>query len=193
MRALAVYCGSSMGKRPEYRRAAEESGRLLAQRSIEVVYGGAQIGLMGAVADAALAAGGRVVGIIPGPLGRKEIIHEGLTETLLVPTMHERKAKMAALADGFMALPGGIGTLDEWCEIVGWATLGIHRKPIGVLNTRGYYDPLLAMLDHAIEEGFLRPAYRDYWVVADTPEALLSAMEDQAPPHAPEWLKWDEV
>ncbi len=155
---------------------ARRVGRLLAQRGIGVVYGGGRIGMMGAVAEAALAAGGRVIGIIPELLMRKEVAFEGLTELRVVRSMHERKQMMADAADGFMALPGGFGTFEELCEILTWAQLGIHAKPFGLLNVAGYYDPLLAMFDRAVSEGFLRERHRALVIAASEPAALLELM-----------------
>jgi hypothetical protein len=152
-------------------------GRLLAIQGIELIYGGGHVGLMGAVADAALNAGGRVIGVMPRQLIKREIGHNGLTEMRIVGTMHERKAMMADLSEAFIALPGGHGTLDEFCEILTWAQLGIHRKPYGILNVRGYYDPLLAMFDRAVQEGFLKAAYRDSVAVESDPERLLANMQ----------------
>ena len=151
---------SSTGARPEYRAAAEGLGRDLAARNIGLVYGGARLGLMGAVADAVLAAGGKVTGVIPGALAEKEVAHSGLTDLRVVTSMHERKALMADLADGFIALPGGWGTLDEFFEILTWAQLGLHHKPCGLLNVHGYFDGLLSFLEHSHEEGFVRREYQ---------------------------------
>jgi hypothetical protein len=157
---ICVFCGSNSGTNPVYREAAAALGRLLADRKIELVYGGGNIGLMGVLADAALAAGGRVIGVIPDSLIAKEVGHAGLTELRIVRSMHERKALMADLSDGFIAMPGGFGTVEEFCEIVTWSQLGIHAKPCGVLNVDCYYDPLLRLFDHAVHEGFLRAENR---------------------------------
>jgi uncharacterized protein (TIGR00730 family) len=157
---LAVFCGSSGGAHPDYGEAARALGVACAERGIGLVYGGARIGLMGTVADAALAAGGHVIGVIPSSLVEREIAHTGVSDLRIVSTMHERKALMASLADGFVVLPGGMGTLDEMCEIFTWAQLGLHAKPCALLNVRGYWDPFLALLDRAVEEGFLRAAWR---------------------------------
>lgn len=175
-RHLCVFCGSSPGHDPVYTSMARDVGRLLARQGIGVVYGGGRTGMMGAVAEAALAAGGTVLGIIPEALLRREIAHEGLTELRIVHSMHERKQMMADESDGFLALPGGFGTFEEFCEILTWAQLGIHAKPSGLLNVAGYYDPLIALFDRAVAEGFLRKRHRAL-VVADTdPERLLAAM-----------------
>jgi uncharacterized protein (TIGR00730 family) len=177
-RNICVYCGSSDGNRPEYRAVAMELGQALAQSGVGLVYGGACIGLMGAVADAALAAGGRVVGIMPRRLVEREVAHRGLTKLRVVETMHERKHQMATLADAFIALPGGYGTLDELCEVLGWAQLGIHAKPIVLLNVAGYYDPLLAMLDHAVQDGFLKAQSRQFALQAKTVDATMQAIQE---------------
>ena len=188
MRRVCVFAGSSSGVRPEYRDAAEALGRLLAERGIGVVYGGARVGLMGTLADAALAAGGEVVGVIPAALVAKEIAHSGLTDLRVVASMHERKATMADLADGFVALPGGWGTFEELCEVVTWAQLGLHRKPCGLLNVQGYFDRLLAFLAHTIDEGFVRPEYAGMMAVAATPGELLDRLHASTPPRVEKWL-----
>lgn len=160
LRRVCLFCGSAAGARPEYAHAAATLGRLLARRGIALVYGGGHVGLMGIAADAALAAGGQVIGVIPQALMDREVGHGGVSELHVVPTMHERKALMYDLSDAFVALPGGMGTLDELCEILTWSQLGLHAKPCGVLNVAGYFDALLAFFDHATAEGFIRPAHR---------------------------------
>ena len=186
---VCVFCGSSCGTNPAYRDAAENLGQLLAQRGIGLVYGGGCIGLMGAMADAALAAGGEVIGVIPESLMRREVGHRGLTKLHVVQTMHQRKALMADLADAFIALPGGYGTLEEFCEIVTWSQLGIQQKPCGLLNVENYWDGLLAMLEHAVNEGFLRAENRVLVLVASTPEEMLERLlEWEPPPHVEKWL-----
>lgn len=185
---LCVYCGSSAGTRPAYAEAATAFGRLLAERGIGVVFGGGSIGMMGLVADAALAAGGEVVGVIPHGLAAREVDHTGLTALHKVGTMHERKALMADLSDGFVALPGGLGTLEELMEVWTWAQLGIHRKPVGLLNVAGYFDSLLAFVDHAVAEGFVHEAYRAMLLVRDRSDTLLDALSAYAPPNTPRWL-----
>lgn len=182
-RSVCVYCGSSMGSRPEYAEAARRIGAALGRLGIGLVYGGGRIGLMGAVADAVLGAGGRVVGVIPEHLAGPELAHGGLTELHVVAGMHERKALMARLASGFLTLPGGIGTYEEFFEMLTWAALGIHAKPIGVLNVAGYFDPLLRLLDHAVAERFARPAHLDLLVVSDDPESLATDLLLRTPPH----------
>lgn len=164
-----------------YVETARRVGRMLAQQGIGVVYGGGRIGMMGAVAESALAAGGRVIGIIPELLMRKEVAYEGLTELRVVRSMHERKQMMADAADGFMALPGGFGTFEELCEILTWAQLGIHAKPFGLLNVAGYYDPLLAMFDRSVSEGFVRERHRALVLSAAEPAALLESMAGYEP------------
>jgi uncharacterized protein (TIGR00730 family) len=185
IRRLAVFCGSSSGRRPVYRETAEAFGRLLAARDIELVYGGGQVGLMGALAEAALRAGGRVVGIIPRDLERRELARMDLSELEIVESMHERKARMTERADAFVALPGGFGTYDEFCEALTWSQLGIHAKPIGVLNVEGFFDPLLAMLDRAVAEGFARDEHRALYTVAAEPQTLLAQIA-ALPGRAPE-------
>lgn len=190
--AVAVYCGSSMGKRPEYRDAAATVGRVLAARGIELVYGGGNVGLMGVVADATLAGGGRVCGVIPECLVRWEVAHTGLTEQHVVDTMHQRKQLMADRAAGFIALPGGIGTLEELFEVYTWIQIGLHSRPLGLLNVAGYYDHLLAFLDHATAEGLFRREHRQRLLVDTDVESLLDRMAanlDQAP--IPKWVEKD--
>lgn len=188
MQALCVYCGSNPGFRDVYIEAAEALGRLLARRGIGVVYGGAGKGLMGRLADAALAAGGEVQGVIPHALMRKEIAHPGLTQLHVVSTMHERKALMAQLSDGFVALPGGFGTLEEIIEIVTWAQLRFHEKPCGLLNVEGYFDHLVAYLAHAEQEGFLKPEHRRMLLVAREPDELLERFGRYLAPTVEKWL-----
>jgi uncharacterized protein (TIGR00730 family) len=176
MRSLCVFCGSSPGNDPRYPAMARGVGTLLARRGLTLVYGGGRVGLMGALADATLAAGGRVVGVIPRLLVDKEVGHAGLSELHVVRTMSERKLLMGELADGFLALPGGIGTMDELFEAWTWTQLDLHDKPCGLLNDRGYYDPLLAFLDRAVAEGFLRPRHRAALFVEPHPEPLLDRL-----------------
>jgi uncharacterized protein (TIGR00730 family) len=188
MKRICVFAGSSPGSRPEYFAAATELGRVLAARNIELVYGGAHVGLMGAVADAVLSQGGQVIGVIPEALMAKEIAHAGLTELHVVSSMHERKALMADLADAFVALPGGWGTLEEFFEILTWGQLGLHRKPCGLLNVQGYYDGLLSFLEHSTTEGFVRREYRAMISVVESPARLLELLETYAPPLVEKWL-----
>jgi len=193
VKRVCVFAGSSEGVRPEYRAAAEGLGRLLASRGIGVVYGGGRIGLMGALADAALAAGGHVTGVIPGALATREVAHDGLSDLRVVTSMHERKAMMADLSDGFIALPGGWGTLDEFFEILTWAQLGLHRKPCAILNVEGYFDRLLSTVDYSIEEGFLRREYGSMILVSESPDALLRLMADYQPLDVPKWIQKSEA
>ncbi|HJQ46114.1 MAG TPA: TIGR00730 family Rossman fold protein [Amycolatopsis sp.] len=187
MRRICVFCGSSTGKDPVYTEQAAVLGKLLADRGIGLVYGGAGIGLMGAVADAALAAGGEVIGVIPKHLMRAEVAHPNLTDLLVTADMHERKAKMAELSDGFVALPGGAGTLEELAEVWTWAQLGLHRKPIGLVDVAGYYRPLHEFADHMVAEGFLRKQHRELLLFDEDPAALLDAF---AAYQAPDVAKW---
>jgi uncharacterized protein (TIGR00730 family) len=189
MKSVCVFAGSNSGTRDEYLVAARELGQVLARRGTRLAYGGARVGLMGALADAALAEGGRVVGVMPQALVAKEVAHRGLTELKVVGSMHERKAMMAELADGFVALPGGWGTLEEFFEVLTWGQLGLHRKPCGLLNIEGYFDGLLAFVDHSIGEGFVRPEYRSMICVADSPAALLDAMAVYEPPVVQKWIE----
>jgi uncharacterized protein (TIGR00730 family) len=187
---VCVFCGSRVGSRPVYAEAARRLGAALAGRGLGLVYGGGAVGLMGVIADAALAAGGEVVGVIPRKLSSKEVAHAGLTELHVVGTMHERKALMADRADGFIALPGGYGTCDELFEIVTWAQLGLHQKPIGLLNVAGYFAPLLAWCDHMVAEGFLKPEYRELLLVADTAEAMVERVLTFRPAEpAEQWIE----
>jgi uncharacterized protein (TIGR00730 family) len=189
MKHLCVFAGSGLGRSPAYSAAAVELGRVLASRDIGLVYGGARVGLMGAVADAVLAGGGQVTGVIPKSLAEREVAHSGLTDLHIVTSMHERKALMANLADAFIALPGGWGTLDEMFEILTWAQLGLHHKPCGLLNVQGYFDRLLSFLDHTMEQGFVRREYGALLAVAESPEALLEALASaQSPPSVEKWI-----
>jgi uncharacterized protein (TIGR00730 family) len=188
MRRLCVFSGSSPGGRPDYAQAAEELGRALAAQDIGVVYGGAQVGLMGTLADAALEAGGQVVGVIPQALVDREIAHTGLSELHVVGSMHERKAKMADLADGFIALPGGMGTLEELFEVYTWTQLGLHSKPLGLLDVHGYYAQLAAFLDHAVAERFVTAEHREMLVVEQRAEALIEAFRRWRPPVRTKWI-----
>jgi uncharacterized protein (TIGR00730 family) len=189
VRRLCVFCGSAAGARAEYAQAARSLAAELARRRLGLVYGGASVGLMGVLADAALAAGVEVIGVIPRALAARELAHPGLAELRLVDSMHERKATMASLVDGFVALPGGLGTLEETFEILTWSLLGIHRKPIGLLDTAGYYGELLRFLGHATTEGFIRPDYLALFISAPTPRDLLDGLVSwRAPSPAPAWL-----
>jgi uncharacterized protein (TIGR00730 family) len=188
MRSVCVFCGSSAGRSGVYAKAARAVGRAVAVDGLRLIYGGAMVGLMGELADAALAAGGEVVGVIPVALVEREIAHAGLTEIHHVKSMHERKAMMADLADAFLALPGGVGTLEELFEIWTWAQLGHHRKPVGLLNVEGYFDPLLAFLDQQCREGFMRREHRDMLVVDDDPQRVLARFEVYEAPSVVKWI-----
>ena len=190
LKRICVFCGSSKGFRPSYMESAVRMGALLAGRGIGLVYGGGRIGLMGAVADAAIAAGGEVIGIIPEALALKEVAHAGLTELRVVQSMHERKAMMADLSDAFIALPGGYGTFEEFCEVVTWSQLGIHQKPCGLLNVEGYYDPLLTLFDLATGEGFVRPQHRALVLEESSPERLLDRLSCWSPAESEGIEKW---
>jgi uncharacterized protein (TIGR00730 family) len=176
MKRVCVFCGSNSGAKAEYLESAKRLGALLAELRIGLVYGGASVGLMGAVADSALAAGGEVIGVIPKHLVAKEVAHAGLTDLRVVQSMHERKALMAELSDGFIALPGGFGTFEEFCEVLTWSQLGIHRKPTALLNTARYYDPLLQMMDNGVREGFIKRHHRDLVLSADDSKLLVERM-----------------
>lgn len=176
MKRLAVFCGSKTGKNPVYAKAAREFGQILAKNNVEIVFGGGKVGIMGIVADAALAAGGKVIGIIPEKLMDMEVGHTGLTELHVVKTMHERKAMMAMLADGFVALPGGIGTIEEIIEVYTWHQIGYHTKPCAFLNTNGYWDQLIGFIQHMVNEGFLPESQKDELLIASGPEEMLNAL-----------------
>ena len=178
MKRICVFCGSKSGLSPDYARAAVETGRLLAERGLGLVFGGGSVGLMGVLADAALAAGGEVIGVLPKPLEGREIAHRGLTEMHVVDTLHDRKGLMGDLSDAFIALPGGLGTLDELFEVLTWSQLGVHDKPCGLINVAGYYDPLLALLDAAVREGFVNPEHRALLMVEESAAPLLERFEE---------------
>ena len=188
LRRVCVFCGSSPGAQVAFRDAAEHLGHTLTAAGIGLVYGGASVGLMGRLADTMLAAGGEVIGVIPRAMVEQEVAHRGLADLRVVASMHERKALMADLADAFVALPGGLGTLDELFEILTWAQLGLHSKPIGLLEVGGYFTPLLAFLDGAVEARFLAPAHRAMLLVANDPTALLAAFSAYQPPPPFKWL-----
>jgi uncharacterized protein (TIGR00730 family) len=189
MRSVCVFCGSNSGAQPLYSAAARALGRSIAERGVKLVYGGAAIGLMGNLADAALAAGGEVIGVIPGFLVDREIAHPGLAQTHKVSSMHERKALMADLSEGFLALPGGAGTLEEFFEIWTWGQLGHHRKPVGLLNVAGYFDALLAFLDHQCRERFMRVEHREMLLVETDPDPLLDRLERYEAPMVEKWIR----
>jgi uncharacterized protein (TIGR00730 family) len=190
---ICVFCGSSRGGRSDYVEAAQRVGRLLAERGTGLVYGGGCVGLMGALADAALEAGGEVIGVIPEALVAWEVAHQGLTELRVVGSMHERKALMADLSGAFIALPGGFGTLEEFCEVLTWAQLGLHVKPCALLNVAGYFDPFIAMLDRAVEERFLRPEHHALVLQSSDAEVLLEAIRAYEPPTLHKWIDRGET
>lgn len=188
MNIITVFCASSPGYNPAYVEAAQQTGQFLAERDITLVYGGGRVGLMGALADAVLAGGGRVVGVIPQFLLDWEVGHQGLTELIVVESMHERKLKMADLCEGFMALPGGFGTLEELVEILTWSQLDLHRKPIGILNTAGYYDPLLQFFNHMVQEGLLKEANRNLAIFDNDLNQLFEKMTSFEPSITTKWV-----
>jgi uncharacterized protein (TIGR00730 family) len=188
IRRLCIFCGSSAGNRPAYRRAAEEIGSYLAKNEIAIVFGGGKVGLMGIVADSALAAGGEVIGVIPEHLMGREVGHCGLTKLHVVASMHERKALMADLSDAFLALPGGFGTFDEFCEVLTWSQLGLHQKPCGLLNVEGYFTPVLAMFDRAVADGFLRKENREIVLASDNLPEMMDKMRSWHPVVVEKWL-----
>ena len=192
MRSVCVFCGSNFGRSDSYAAAAAQMGAALARRKLRLVYGGAKVGLMGALADAALAAGGAVTGVIPGALVEREIAHAGLTELRTVTSMHERKALMADLSDGFIALPGGAGTLEELFEIWTWGQLGHHRKPVGILNVDGFFDPLVAFLDRQAGELFMREEHRAMLMIGTDADAMLDRFASYAPPAVSKWISRHE-
>jgi hypothetical protein len=188
MKRVCVFCGSSAGSRPEYRACAEELGVELTRRNIGLVFGGGKVGLMGTIADAVLNAGGEAIGVIPEPLMNREIGHKQLSKLHIVGSMHERKAMMADLSDAFIALPGGFGTFEEFFEVLTWSQLGLHEKPCGIVNVLDYYTPLLTMLDHAVEQRFLKQQNRELVLSRETPSLLLQALEEWRPVHVEKWL-----
>ncbi|RMG71353.1 MAG: TIGR00730 family Rossman fold protein [Bacteroidetes bacterium] len=188
MKRICVFCGSNRGSHPDYTEAARQLGQLLAARGIRLVYGGGKVGLMGEIADAVLESGGEVTGVIPGFLQAKEVGHDDLTEMIVVETMHTRKAIMAEQADGFIAMPGGFGTMDELCEILTWAQLGLHQRPIGLLNVRGYFQTLNTLFDHMVAERFLHQKNREMLLSHHDPERLLDMMAQYRPPDVAKWL-----
>jgi uncharacterized protein (TIGR00730 family) len=188
MKSVCVFCGSSMGLRPSYKKSALSLGETLANQGLKLIYGGASVGLMGVVADAVLSNGGEVIGVIPEFLANKEIAHAELTQLHVVDSMHERKTKMASLADAFIALPGGYGTLEEFCEILTWAQLRLHEKPCGLLNVERYFDPLLKLFDQAVAEQFLKPDLRALVLQASEPKDLLSLFATYKPKLVDKWI-----
>jgi len=193
MKRVCVYCGSNPGRLPVYREIAAELGRELVRRDLALVYGGASIGVMGAVADAVLENGGEVIGVIPQSLATREVAHTRLSELIVVTSMHERKALMAELADGFVALPGGWGTFEEIFEVLTWAQLGIHSKPCGLLNIANYFDHLALFLQHAMDERFVREEYRPMIIMEQEPTVLLDRFSTYQPPQVRKWISPDET
>lgn len=188
MDRISIFCGSASGNRPEYVQSARRIGTLLADRGIGLVYGGAKVGLMGEVADAALARGGYVIGVIPRALVEKEVAHQNLTDLRIVGSMHERKAMMAELSDAFVALPGGFGTMEEFFEVLTWSQLGLHGKPCGLLNVGGYYDPLLTFFNHAVTEGFVSAKHAELVLADSEPAKLLERLTRWHAPRTPKWI-----
>jgi uncharacterized protein (TIGR00730 family) len=188
MKSICVYCGSNFGERVSYLEAAQDLGAEMAERGITLVYGGGNVGLMGTVADSVLAAGGKVIGVIPQALVDKEVAHTGLSDLRVVGSMHERKSLMADLADGFIALPGGLGTLEEFCEVATWTQLGFHKKACGLLNIGGFYDGLLSFLNHATEEKFIRPEHRSIVLEEEDPVELIKKLSQLEVPTVHKWI-----
>jgi uncharacterized protein (TIGR00730 family) len=193
MKRVCVFCGSSTGNQDIYRDTAVAMGTLLAARGIGLVYGGGNVGLMGVIADAVLAGGGDVIGVIPRALADREIAHDGVTDLRVVDSMHTRKAMMADLSDAFIAMPGGVGTFEEFFEAVTWTQLGVHRKPCGLLNAGGFYTALAAFIDQAVSEGFIKPIHRASIVVDDNPERLLDTLARIELPDVPKWIGREET
>lgn len=187
-----MFCGSNMGLKPIYAESAKKLGKALVERNLELVYGGGRVGLMGVIAETVLELGGTAIGIIPESLAKKEIAYHGLNELIVVESMHKRKAMMEEFSDGFIALPGGFGTFEELCEMVTWGQLGFHRKPCGILNIDGFYDPLIQLFDESTSEGFIRSEHRETVLIEAEPEKILLQMEEYIPPVLPKWLDKDE-
>lgn len=188
MRRVCVFCGASNGSKPEFQTTARLLGQTIAEMDLELVYGAGRVGLMGVVADGALASGGKVTGVIPESLVAKELAHNGLSELHIVKTMHERKALMEKLSDGFLALPGGYGTLDEFCEILTWSQLGFHRKPCAILNINGYFDQLISFFDEAVSSGFVSKQHRDMIIISTDPAAVLNKMQNYKHEAQDKWI-----
>ena len=193
MKRITVFCGSSKGNEDNYMSQARRLGQILAKQSIELVYGGASVGLMGAVADGVLTEGGKVIGVLPRFLKAKEIAHEGLTELILVESMHARKTKMNELCDGVIALPGGFGTLEEFFEMLTWAQLGLHKKPIGVLNIDGFYDSLITLVQTMVDKGFLKEMHQEMLLISDNIDDLLDKMRNYVAPAVGKWINKETV
>jgi uncharacterized protein (TIGR00730 family) len=193
MQSICVFCGSNVGINGLYRTAAESLGAALVQRGLRLVYGGGSVGLMGVVADAVLEAGGEVTGVLPEVLATKELLHPGVHDMHIVPGMHARKARMVELADGFIALPGGYGTFEELFEIVTWAQLGLHQKPIGLLNAAGYFNGLIDLIDHAVDQGFIKAKHRELLVVGEESDSLIDALAKHKVPSVGKWITPSET
>lgn len=193
MHSVCVFCGSSKGIDRAYTEAARSLGRTLAEANVRLIFGGGHVGLMGVLSNAALEAGGEVIGVIPGFLVERELAHSGLNDLRIVGSMHERKALMSELCDGFITLPGGTGTLEEFFEILTWAQLGEHEKPCGLLNVAGYYDPLLAVFDHMLDKGFLSQSNRALLLVESEPAKLLQRLDHYRPPETVKWIDRSET
>jgi uncharacterized protein (TIGR00730 family) len=193
MKRICVYCGSNPGKLPDYGESARQLGRVMAGRGLGLVYGGASVGVMGAVADGVLEAGGSAIGVLPGFFATKEVAHDRLDELIVVNSMHERKARMAELSDGFIALPGGWGTFEEIFEMLTWAQLGLHEKPCGLLNVRGYYDDLYRFLEQAVEQRFVKEEFRPMIMMDDSPEGLLDRFSSYRAPRVKKWIGPEET
>jgi uncharacterized protein (TIGR00730 family) len=193
MKRICVFCGSSAGEDPRYLDAADRFGQILAREGIELVYGGSRVGMMGRLAAATLQAGGKVVGIIPGAVMNRELAHQELTELRVVKSLHERKSEMAELSDAFVALPGGLGTVEAFFELLTWAQLGLHKKPCAMLDVAGYFDPLVRFLDHMTREGFMSRSHRDIVVVEQDPEALLRRLAGYQAPSTPRWIETSQT
>jgi len=193
MKRICVFCGANTGKRDQYSTAAKELAEELVSREIEIVYGGGRIGLMGVLAEKAIELGGRVIGVIPESLATKEVAHDSISELIVVGSMHERKARMAELSDGFISLPGGIGTIEETFEMLTWSQLGFHNKPCGIINVAGFYNKLIEFLNHISEEKFFMDIYRRMLIVETDPSALLKRFEKYKPPQVQHWIAEDET
>jgi uncharacterized protein (TIGR00730 family) len=193
LHSVCVFCGSSSGNDPAYTQAARSLGRTLAEANVRLVFGGGHVGLMGVISNAALEAGGEVIGIIPKSLVERELAHPNLADLRIVGSMHERKAMMSDLSEGFITLPGGTGTLEEFFEVLTWAQLGEHEKPCGLLNVAGYYDPLLAVFDHMVDRGFLSASNRALVLVDSEPDKLLRRLDLYRPPETPKWIDRSET
>jgi len=193
MKRICVFCGANTGKRDQYSTAAKDLAEELVSREIEIVYGGGRIGLMGVLAERAIELGGRVIGVIPESLATKEVAHDSISELIVVGSMHQRKAKMAELSDGFISLPGGIGTIEETFEMLTWSQLGFHNKPCGIINVAGFYNKLIEFLNHISEEKFFMDIYRRMLIVETDPSALLERFEQYKPPQVKHWIAEDET